>query len=824
MINLCAQHTETLLLQETAINAVANAIVITDRAGAIQWANPAFTRSTGYTRDEVLGKNPRILKSGQQSADFYQHLWQTILSGQVWQGVFINKCKDGSVVHEEATITPVRDEQGDVSHFVAVKQDVTQRVLAEQALQEAKRKAEAANQAKSNFLAIMSHEIRSPLNVVLGVLELLKESDVEQGYQEQIRLALGSGNMLMYLINDLLDHSKIEANQLVLDSIQFNVHTLLDEIIQGMAPLAHAKNIELTGFFYYSGTVTVVGDPNRLRQIFTNLIGNAIKFTPAGGIVECHGGPVSRAAGHIEFLFEVRDTGIGIPVTERERIFERFVQANTATTRQYGGTGLGLSICRSIVQLMGGTIGIDDNMFAASGSIFHFTVRLLESLHLFSDPQTGMPNGMRVLIVGSHGVQLAMLRTVLQGWKMRCEAIQSLQTAFAEMRSAATRGEPYALVIVNQWPGQNRPPELNELRDIDPHSRFLLLTDQLDQGLDQAVELPGDTLCLKKPFNADQLASILNALLCSDQGRSPTPDPLSTEPSPAVHRSAAVLVVDDQAANLTVALGMLVKLGCDRRRCVTVTTAQQAVERFQQESFDIVLMDCQMPVMDGYQATRLLRAWEQQQGHTPLPIIAFSADLTQMNRQRAEEAGMSDFLAKPLSIDRLRGILDKYLPLQGTASAPLIESTALHGAEEMPNDPFVIRALQTLGLGDEDMPTVAQLIIDQLPQLLHTLERDLHNKQYEQVRATSHVLRGSILNTVFPEMKRQTNLLHRAVCNQAWREVSQQLERVRMAFSPIQEALTIWLAQANPATLPARGSLPALARCDKGELACISIK
>ncbi|MBF0128083.1 MAG: PAS domain S-box protein, partial [Magnetococcales bacterium] len=367
---------QSLMLHETAMHAAANTILITDAQGTIQWANPAFTASTGYSLEEAQGKTPRILKSDLQERTFYQHLWETILAGQVWRGVFINKCKDGRLVHEEATITPVRNDAGRIIHFIAVKQDVTMRVQAERELQEAKLKAESASQAKSDFLATMSHEIRTPLNVVLGILELLKVSEMTPTQQDQVQLALGSGKMLLYLINDILDYSKIEANLLELDAIPFNLHTLLEEIALSMAPLAHAKQVELTGFFPQESPLAVRGDPNRLLQIFTNLIGNAIKFTPPGGQVEFHGGPVRQNHETIEFLFEIRDTGIGIPVSEREHIFERFIQANTSSTRQHGGTGLGLAICQRLIHLMRGAIGVDDNPLASSGCIFHFTIQL----------------------------------------------------------------------------------------------------------------------------------------------------------------------------------------------------------------------------------------------------------------------------------------------------------------------------------------------------------------------------------------------------------------------------------------------------------------
>ncbi|MEO5346334.1 MAG: ATP-binding protein [Magnetococcus sp. YQC-9] len=643
-----------LMLHETAMRAAANTIVITDVSGRIQWVNPAFTRSTGYSFEEAVGCNPRILKSDHQDQAFYRHLWNTILCGQVWRGVFINKRKDGSLIHEESTITPVINPAGRITHFIAIKLDVTERVRIERELKEATIKAEAANQAKSDFLATMSHEIRTPLNVVLGILELLKDSHPDAASQEQIQLATTSGRSLLFLINDILDYSKIEADQLALESVPFNLAELLAQTTQAMMPLAQEKGITIKCFFPRIFPSAVMGDPNRIRQIFTNLIGNAIKFTPPDGHITCLGGPIARTEGRIEYLFEVRDTGIGVPVEEQQRIFERFAQANAATTRQFGGTGLGLAICRRLIRMMGGEIEVDDNPHAVSGASFIFTLALRE-----------------------------------QG------------TADLE------------------------------------------------------------------PVTTSTLASSV------------------TTPSPSID-NARILIVDDQSANLTVTLGMLTKIGCARSRCVTATSGLLALEHFQADSFDLVFMDCQMPLMDGYQTTRLIRQWEQQQERLPVPIVALTADVTQHNRQTGREAGMNDFLAKPVSLEELRQMLQKHLTTKETPEVPLVlPSTAL---------PEVIEALVALGLDTEEIPGIAQLISEQFPELLDALEHELASGHHEQARATSHVLRGSMLHSVFPQMQQETRALHDAVRSKNWELARRQLQRVRMAFDPIQRELRSWLA------------------------------
>ncbi|MEO5349639.1 MAG: ATP-binding protein [Magnetococcus sp. YQC-3] len=785
------QVRKNLVLQETAMRAAANTIVITDRMGTIQWANPAFTSSTGYSLAEAIGQNPRILKSDLQDASFYRELWNTILTGQVWQGVFINRRKDGQLVHEEATITPVFDEAlGVIVNFVAVKQDVTKRVQAEQELREAKRRAEATSQAKSDFLATMSHEIRTPLNSVLGMLELLKESDLQQTHQEQVQLALGSGKLLLYLINDILDYSKIEANQLVLDNIHFNLRTLLETIALNMSPLAHAKQVELTCFFPQELPVSVCGDPNRLAQIFTNLIGNAIKFTPEGGVVEFHGGPVSRGNGKIEFLFEIRDTGVGVPEAEREHIFERFAQVNTSSTRQYGGTGLGLAICQRLVEQMNGQIGVDDNSFAHSGSIFHFTVELQEQKEPAAGVQQSPLCELPLLIVGSHGLQAALLRNALHLWGVHYAEINELQAARLEMAEAVRRKMPYRLVIINLKPGQEWLPTLHLLRAAHRDASFLLLMDRLERER-VTSQLPSDSQYLNKPFSIDQLHATLCSLLQLNDQAAP-PLPALSSPRLAL-KTAAILVADDQTANLAVTLGMLAKLGCDRNRCVKVSNGQEAVERFQQGMFDIVFMDCQMPVMDGYQATRLIRAWEQQRGRPPVPIIAFTADATHANRQAVEAAGMNDFLTKPVSLAGFQQVLDRHLFVVGDAHTTPEDAM-------MTEMRSISEAMQAAGFELRDGTAIIQLILQQTPTWMATLEQELRAANYEQVRATSHLLCGSMIHLFFPEMRQETGALHEAVREQKWDEVSLRLARIREAYDSIQPLLSNWLEEIQALT------------------------
>ncbi|GIV21092.1 MAG: hypothetical protein KatS3mg023_2843 [Armatimonadota bacterium] len=363
-----------LRLHARAMEMAANAIVITDRNGTIQWVNPAFTAITGYTREEAIGKNPRILKSGRHDQKYYEQLWQTILSGHVWKGEVINRRKDGSLYTEEMTVAPVRDEQGNITHFIAIKQDVTERKRFEQQLEQALEQAQAASLAKSEFLANMSHEIRTPMNGILGMAQLLMDTPLSEEQRDYVTTLKESAESLLSLLGDILDISRIEAGKMELRYAPFNPRQLVHQVARLFAARAREKGLLLQVEVDEEVPATLSGDELRLRQILTNFVGNAVKFTEQGSITIrvrlVEAGNIQKAHSlrhqfaipeHFSTVWvqlAVSDTGIGIPPDKQATIFESFTQADGSATRRYGGSGLGLAINRSLAELMGGTIGV----------------------------------------------------------------------------------------------------------------------------------------------------------------------------------------------------------------------------------------------------------------------------------------------------------------------------------------------------------------------------------------------------------------------------------------------------------------------------------
>lgn len=367
---------QTVRLLARALESVANGVVITDCNARIEWVNPAFSRLTGYTLEEVVGQNPRIMKSGAHDDSLYRDLWESILAGSVWFGHMVNRRKDGSTYHEEMTITPIRDGSGNTTHFVAVKQDISERMHAERALrantealqtanrtlaqamaeaEAACREAERANHVKSEFLAKMSHELRTPLNSIIGFTELMIQDTLDPPSPKRAtrleKVHRNAGNLLA-LINDILDLSKIEANRLTLDLAPVSVGHVLQDCVELARPLLRAGTVELHLDLHPSVAQAGpwMGDELRFRQIITNLLGNAAKFTEAGRIT------VHARVDADELIIEVRDTGIGIAAEHLDRIFQEFEQVDSSNTRRAGGTGLGLAICKRLCRLMGGRI------------------------------------------------------------------------------------------------------------------------------------------------------------------------------------------------------------------------------------------------------------------------------------------------------------------------------------------------------------------------------------------------------------------------------------------------------------------------------------
>ncbi len=652
-----------LRLLNSAVEQSSEGLGVIDLRGNLLYLNEAFAKMHGYELDELFGRNMSILHTPEQMSAVDEANRQILETGR-FMGEIWHKKQNGDVFPSMMNNTLLRDSKGNPVGMVGTLRNVTALKQAENELLAAKELAESANRAKSQFLANMSHELRTPLYGMVGMIDLLSNTSLNTSQIKYVDKVRQSGQSLLEVINNVLDFSKIEAGKVDLEEIEFDIRQTVENTVDLYANHAFMKELNLTCLIDTDIPPIVRGDPVRLRQILSNLILNAIKFTYRGSIT-IRAVPLEERSDSMLLRFDVCDTGIGIDSDAQQTIFESFTQADGSTTRKFGGTGLGLAISKQLTEMMGGTIDLESE--PDQGSTFRFTVQLGKT---HSPPKSESIFGsdrqsLHALIVDSNSLNRSILHKQISAWGLTVEEAANATNALERLQQSAMRSTPIDIVLFSaNLPDTNGLEFAKTIKyDISKSDVHLLMFTAL--GAYYETEKQHKAEGFEWPCAFVRQSQIHTTIAEATGWKQQTVQLLPTEKIQSgleeTTYHAHVLVVEDIAINLDVTVGMLTFIGC---RVETALNGRKALEIASQTNYDIIFMDCQMPVMDGYEATISIRQSEQS-GRAAAPhtiIVGLTAHALKGDRERCLAAGMNDYLSKPFGLERLRELMDRWIP------------------------------------------------------------------------------------------------------------------------------------------------------------------
>jgi PAS domain S-box-containing protein len=631
-------------------------VVITDAAARIEWVNEGFTRITGYTLQEVVGMKPgRVLQGAETDLATVQRIREKLALKESFTEELLNYHKDGRAYWLQLNVTPILDEEGNTQKYIAIESDITNRKKAEVELKLAKEEAEAGARAKSEFLATMSHEIRTPMNAVVGMTGLLQETPLDEVQRDYVETIRTSGDSLLEIINDILDYSKIDSGYMELEHHPFNLVDSIEDVFDLLSHKAFDKGLELVYYFEPEVPVDILGDSTRLRQVLMNLISNAIKFTEQGEILVSVRN-ITQVRNKHTLEFTVRDTGIGIPDDKVGHLFRSFSQVDSSTTRKYGGTGLGLAISKKLVELMGGAVRVESKVGVGSSFFFTLQIEANQDEEVFRKLEMAKDLvGKFVVLVDDNRTNLKIQQLQFRKWGVETSAYEKPEDALQFVLHSKQR--PNLVVVDMQMPEMSGDIFTQELRKHFSKAELPVVMLTSLGAMPGAMQRELYSAFITKPARQSQLYYTVSRLLNAQARQAKEfnqANGIGVQDN--FRKDLRILVAEDNIINQKVARGILNNIGFQAE---VVTNGLEVMQMFAQQEFDLIFMDMQMPEMDGIDATVALRKLPLKK--QPI-VIAMTANAMSEAKEICIQAGMDDYIAKPVKINDIRAILAKWFP------------------------------------------------------------------------------------------------------------------------------------------------------------------